>query len=97
MFLYRLFFFVSLLLQELSSQLEFQGKVEPASLQALVTTLAQQSLAAAEKLDLEQYESRVQDWEAERRQLSQREKELREKTEQERLERLAARAAAEQA
>lgn len=89
-------FVVYLLLQELSSQLEFQGKVEPASLQTLVTTLAQQSLAATEKQDLEQYESRVQDWEAEKRQLSQREKEMRAKALQERQERLAAKAAAKQ-
>ncbi|XP_028270735.1 small ribosomal subunit protein mS27 [Parambassis ranga] len=83
--------------KELSSQLESQGKVDSASFQALVTNLAQQNLAAAEKLDLEQYESRVQVWEAERRHLVLREKEFREKAEQERQERLAARAAAQQA
>lgn len=62
-----------------------------------MTTQAQQNLAAAEKQDLEQYEKRVQDWAAETRLLSQREKEMREKAEQERQERLAARAAADQA
>nr|XP_020449636.1 28S ribosomal protein S27, mitochondrial isoform X1 [Monopterus albus] len=82
--------------KELSSLLESQGKVESASFQALVTTLAQQNLAAAEKLDLEQYESRVQAWEAERKQLIQREKEMREKAEQEKQERLAAKAVAQQ-
>lgn len=90
-------FSVSLPLQELHSQLESQGKVEPSSFQALVTTLAQQNLAAAEKQDLSQYEKRVQDWAVETRQLIQREKEMREKAEQERQEQLTARAAADQA
>nr|XP_004547191.1 28S ribosomal protein S27, mitochondrial isoform X2 [Maylandia zebra] len=62
----------------------------------LVTALAQQNLAAAETPDLEQYESQVQAWEAEKRQLIQREKEMREKAEQEKQERLAAMAAAQQ-
>ncbi|XP_029915034.1 small ribosomal subunit protein mS27 [Myripristis murdjan] len=79
--------------KELSSQLEAVGKVDAASFQALVSALAQQSLAAAEKPDLEQYESRMQAWEAENRQLIQREKEMREKAEQERQVRLAAKAA----
>lgn len=89
--------FVSLLLQELSSQLESQGKVDSASFQASVTVLAQQNLVAVEKPDLEQYKSRVQAWESEKRQLIQREKEMREKAEQEKQERLAAKAAAQQA
>ncbi|XP_059193181.1 28S ribosomal protein S27, mitochondrial [Centropristis striata] len=83
--------------KEMSSQLESQGKVDSASFQASVTALAQQNLATVEKLDLDQYESRVQAWEAEKRQLVQRENELKEKAEQERQERLAARAAAQQA
>lgn len=90
------FLFVALPLQELSSQLESQGKVESTSFHDLVTALAQQNLAAAETPDLEQYESRVQAWEAEKRQLIQREKEMREKAEQEKQERLAAMAAAQQ-
>lgn len=89
--------FVPLPLQDLSSQLESQGKVDSASFQALVTALAQQNLAVAEKPDLEQYQSRMQDWEAEIRQLIQREKEMREKAEQEKQERLAAKAVAQQA
>lgn len=68
-----------------------------ASFQALVTALAQQNLAAAEKPDLEQYESRVQAWEAEKRQLIQREEEMREKAEQEKQRRLAAMEAVQQA
>ena len=82
--------------QELIGQLESQGKVDSASFQNLVATLAQQNLAAAEKQDLAQYESRVQAWEAEKRQLIQREKEMREKAQQEKEERLAAKAAAQQ-
>ncbi|XP_023250034.1 28S ribosomal protein S27, mitochondrial [Seriola lalandi dorsalis] len=81
--------------KELRSQLESQGKLDSASFQDLVTALAQQNLAAAEKPDLEQFESRVQAWEAERRQLIQREKEMKEKAEQEKQERLAANAAAQ--
>uniref|UniRef100_A0A3Q1HK30 Small ribosomal subunit protein mS27 n=1 Tax=Acanthochromis polyacanthus TaxID=80966 RepID=A0A3Q1HK30_9TELE len=80
----------------LSSQLESQGKVDSASFQALVTALAQQNLAAAEKVDLEQYQSRVQGWDSEKRQLIQREKEMKERAEQEKRERLAAKTAAQQ-
>ncbi|XP_034548851.1 28S ribosomal protein S27, mitochondrial [Notolabrus celidotus] len=83
--------------KELRSELESQGKVDSASFQALVTALAQQNLAAAEKPDLEQYEKRVQGWESEKKQLIQREKETRERVEKEKQERLAARAAAQQA
>ncbi|KAK9522934.1 hypothetical protein VZT92_019370 [Zoarces viviparus] len=83
--------------KELSSQLESQGKVDSASFQASVAALAQQNLAAAEKPDLEQYLSRVQAWGAENMQLIKREKEMREKAEQEKQERLAAKAAAQQA
>lgn len=61
-----------------------------------MNALAQQNLAAAEKPDLEQYERRVQAWEAERRQLMQREKEMRAKAEEEKQQRLAAKAAAQQ-
>ncbi|MEQ2175394.1 hypothetical protein GOODEAATRI_017521 [Goodea atripinnis] len=83
--------------QELSSQLESQGKVDPTSFQALVTMLGQQNLASAEEPDVEQYQSQLKAWEAEKRQLIQREKDLREKAEQERRERLAAKAAEQQA
>lgn len=69
--------------------------MDSASLQALVTALAQQNLVAAEKPDLEQYESRVQAWEAEKKELIHREKEMREKAEQEKRERLATKAAAQ--
>ncbi|XP_071750913.2 small ribosomal subunit protein mS27 [Centroberyx gerrardi] len=83
--------------KELSSQLESHGKVDAASFQALVSALAQQGLAAAEEPDLQQYQSKVRDWEAENRQLIQREKEMRERAEQEKQQRLAAKAAAQQA
>jgi len=81
-------------LQELSSQLESLGKVDSASFQASVAALAQQDLAAAEQPDLEQYLGRLQTWEAENRHLIEREKEMRVKAEQEKLERLAANVAA---
>ncbi|XP_029366921.1 small ribosomal subunit protein mS27 [Echeneis naucrates] len=81
--------------EELVSQLETQRKVDSASFQDLVTTLAQQNLAALEKPDLQQYESQVQAWESEKRQLIQREKEMLERAEQEKQERLAAKAAAQ--
>lgn len=84
--------FPPLSFQELSNH-----KTDPQSFQALVNALAQKDLAAAEKLDLEQYERQVQDWEAERRQLIQREQEMRAKAEEEREQRLAAQAAAQQA
>ncbi|KAM6931471.1 small ribosomal subunit protein mS27 [Xenentodon cancila] len=83
--------------KELSSQLEFRGKIERTSFQDLVTAMAQQNLAAAEEPDLGQYKSWIQAWETEKRQLIQREKEMREKAEQEKLERLAAKTAAQQA
>lgn len=81
-------------LQELSKQLDAEGKTCPQSFQALVSALAQENLAAAERADLEQYERQVQDWEAERRELVQRELEFRAKAEEERAQRLAAKAAA---
>ncbi|XP_056145424.1 28S ribosomal protein S27, mitochondrial isoform X2 [Lampris incognitus] len=83
--------------KELSSELESKGKVDPAHFQTSVSALAKQGLAVAEQLDIEQYLDKVQAWEEERRNLIQREKEFREKAEQERQERLAARAAAKQA
>ncbi|KAL6113994.1 mrps27 [Pungitius sinensis] len=83
--------------KELSSQLESEGKVDSASFQDSASALAHQNLAAAEKPDLEQYLSRVQGWEADNRQLIVREKEMRKKAEQEKNERLAAKAAAQQA
>ncbi|XP_040897311.1 28S ribosomal protein S27, mitochondrial [Toxotes jaculatrix] len=83
--------------KELSSQLESEGKVDSTSFLNLVTALAQQNLSAVEKPDLEQYEIQLQAWEAEKRQLIQREKEMREKANQEKQERLAAKAAAQQA
>lgn len=86
-----------LLPQDMSDQLESRGKVVSASFRALVSDLAQQNLASAEEAELEQYESRVSDWEAERRELIQREQMLRMKAEQEKQERLAAQAAAQHA
>lgn len=78
-------------------QLDARGNTDPQSFQALVNDLAREKLAAAEEVDLEQYERQVQDWEAERRQLIRREEEMRAKAEEEREQRLAAKAAAQQA
>ncbi|XP_053727219.1 28S ribosomal protein S27, mitochondrial [Synchiropus splendidus] len=83
--------------KELSVLLESQGKVDSASFKDLVTEKAKQDLAAAEKSDIEEYETRIQTWEDERKNLVHRERELRMKAELEREERLAARAAAQQA
>lgn len=69
--------------------------MEPTSFLALVTGLAQENLPSAEKPDLEWYESQVPAWEAEKKRLIQREKELREKAEEERAQKLATRAAAQ--
>uniref|UniRef100_A0A3B4AYD9 Small ribosomal subunit protein mS27 n=1 Tax=Periophthalmus magnuspinnatus TaxID=409849 RepID=A0A3B4AYD9_9GOBI len=80
---------------ELRSHLESSGKVEASSFQTLVSTLAQKELSAAEGPDLERYQEQVQGWEAERAQLIQREREMREKAEQEKRERLAVSAAAQ--
>ncbi|XP_033828676.2 28S ribosomal protein S27, mitochondrial [Periophthalmus magnuspinnatus] len=81
--------------QELRSHLESSGKVEASSFQTLVSALAQKELSAAEGPDLERYQEQVQGWEAERAQLIQREREMREKAEQEKRERLAVSAAAQ--
>ncbi|KAM9811052.1 small ribosomal subunit protein mS27 [Neosynchiropus ocellatus] len=83
--------------KELSVLLESQGKVDSASFKDLVSEKARQDLTAAEKSDIDEYERRIPIWEDERKNLIQREKELRIKAEQEREERLAAQAAAQQA
>ncbi|XP_036385052.1 28S ribosomal protein S27, mitochondrial [Megalops cyprinoides] len=79
--------------QDLSSKLRSLDGVEPSSLHALVSALAEQELGAAERADTERYTGKVQEWEEERQHLVQREKESREKALQERLARQAARAA----
>ncbi|KAL6458736.1 hypothetical protein MHYP_G00322080 [Metynnis hypsauchen] len=79
--------------KELSEQLQAQGKVDSGSLEALMSRLVQEKLSINEESEVAQYQKRVQEWEAERRQLVQREKEMREKAQQERLARQAARAA----
>lgn len=81
--------------KELREQIQAQGKEDSSSLEALTSNLAQEKLSACEQVDVAEYQKRVQDWEAERRQLVEREKEMREKAEQERLARQAARQAAQ--
>ncbi|XP_031426950.1 28S ribosomal protein S27, mitochondrial [Clupea harengus] len=66
----------------LRAQLQASGKEDPTSLEALAVSAAQGQLQAAEQPDIEQHRLTVSDWEAERRQLIQREKESREKMEQ---------------
>ncbi|XP_029534479.1 small ribosomal subunit protein mS27-like [Oncorhynchus nerka] len=81
--------------KELSGQLQSGGKVDPSPLQVLVSSLFQQGLASAEGPDMEQYQRKVREWEAERQQLIRREKEMRESAEEEREARQAAKAAAQ--
>ncbi|XP_028851885.1 small ribosomal subunit protein mS27 isoform X2 [Denticeps clupeoides] len=78
--------------KELSSRLQTEGKVDPAGLEALASGLAEGQLKEAEGPDVAQYEQRVRDWEDERMQLIQREKESREKAEEERQARSLAKA-----
>ncbi|XP_077417688.1 small ribosomal subunit protein mS27 [Vanacampus margaritifer] len=78
------------------SQLESQGKVDASDFRTLATGLAQQLLPSVERPDLDQYETALRAWEAERRQLIQRERETRRKAEEEKRERLAAKAAMQQ-
>ncbi|KAL0979111.1 hypothetical protein UPYG_G00180670 [Umbra pygmaea] len=80
--------------KELSEQLRSRGKADPDSLQVLVSSLVKQSLASAEGPDLEQYQRKLEEWEAERKQLIRREQEMRKKAEEERQAREAAREAA---
>lgn len=70
--------------------------MDPSPLQVLVSSLVQQSLASAEGPDMEQYQRKVGEWEAERQQLIRREKEMRERAEEERRAHQAAKAAAMQ-
>ncbi|KAK6306096.1 hypothetical protein J4Q44_G00230210 [Coregonus suidteri] len=81
--------------KELSGQLRSGGKVDPSPLQVLVSSLVQQGLASAEGPDMEQYQRKVGEWEAERQQLIRREKEMRERAEEERQARQAAKAASQ--
>nr|XP_057926502.1 28S ribosomal protein S27, mitochondrial isoform X2 [Doryrhamphus excisus] len=84
--------------KELISQLEAGGKVDSeVTFRSLVTSLAKQQLPSAERLDLDQYESMLPTWEAERRQLIQREQEMWKKAEEENRQRLIARAELQQA
>lgn len=55
------------------------------SLDTLVSILAEEKLRTCDELDVAQYETTVQAWEAERAQLVQREEVMRRKAEQELL------------
>lgn len=62
-----------------------QDKSDPRSLESLVSALTRQTLAVCEDADLSEYRRTVRDWEAERQQLIQRERETKEKNLKERL------------
>ncbi|XP_050974166.1 28S ribosomal protein S27, mitochondrial [Labeo rohita] len=71
--------------KELKEQLMSQDKIDSRSLESLVSALTQQTLTACEDADIAEYQKKVRDWEAERRQLIQRESEMKEKNQKERL------------
>ncbi|KAL0187428.1 hypothetical protein M9458_019098, partial [Cirrhinus mrigala] len=70
---------------ELKERLVAQDKIDSRSLESLVSALTQQTLASCEDADIAEYQKKVHDWEAERRQLVQRERETKEKNQKERL------------
>ncbi|XP_077571310.1 small ribosomal subunit protein mS27-like [Stigmatopora nigra] len=80
----------------LVSQLEAQGKIDASDFRTLATNLAQQQLLSMEKPDLDHYETQLEAWEVERKQLTQREQEARRKAEEEKQQRLAADATLQQ-
>ncbi|XP_056395757.1 28S ribosomal protein S27, mitochondrial isoform X1 [Hyla sarda] len=65
--------------QDLSTKLYSLGKIDPTNLVSLTTSLVQQKLLETEKLDIENYEASLKEWEEERSALTKREQELREK------------------
>lgn len=79
--------------KELSKQLEVQDKLDPRGLESLSSTLTQQTLMNCEDSDITEYQKRVQDWESERLQLVQRETEMRQNAQRERLNKQTAAAA----
>ncbi|XP_030635012.1 small ribosomal subunit protein mS27 [Chanos chanos] len=79
--------------KELRGQLQAGDKVDPSPFDTLTSRLAEEKLAGYEEQDVVQYHKKIQDWEAERHQLVQREIETRERAEQARLARQAAKAA----
>ncbi|XP_055024950.2 small ribosomal subunit protein mS27 isoform X1 [Misgurnus anguillicaudatus] len=79
--------------KELSKRLEVQDKWDPRGLESLSSTLTQQTLIRCEESDISEYQKRVQDWETERLQLIQRETEMRQNAQRERLNKQTAAAA----
>nr|XP_055024950.1 28S ribosomal protein S27, mitochondrial isoform X1 [Misgurnus anguillicaudatus] len=79
--------------KELSKRLEVQDKLDPRGLESLSSTLTQQTLIRCEESDISEYQKRVQDWETERLQLIQRETEMRQNAQRERLNKQTAAAA----
>ncbi|XP_056097921.1 28S ribosomal protein S27, mitochondrial [Rhinichthys klamathensis goyatoka] len=71
--------------KELKDRLLAQDQTDPRSLEALVSDLTRDTLLGCEEADLAQYRQTLRDWEAERHQLIQRERETKEKNQKERL------------
>ncbi|KAK7136431.1 hypothetical protein R3I94_014923 [Phoxinus phoxinus] len=71
--------------KELKDRLLAQNQTVPRSLDSLVSDLTRETLAGCEESDLAQYRQTVRDWEAERHQLIQRERETKERNQEERL------------
>lgn len=65
--------------KELKERLLAQDQTDPRSLESLVSVLTRQTLAACEDADLSEYRRTVCEWEAERQQLLQRERETKER------------------
>ncbi|KAK2899218.1 hypothetical protein Q8A67_010636 [Cirrhinus molitorella] len=79
--------------KELKERLVSLDKIDARTLESLVSALAQQTLATCEDADIAEYQQTVRDWEAERQQLIQRERETKEKNQKERLSKQSAGAA----
>ncbi|KAF4110409.1 28S ribosomal protein S27, mitochondrial [Onychostoma macrolepis] len=69
--------------KELKERLVSLDKMDSRSLESLVSALTQQTLVACEDADISEYQRTVNDWETERRQLIQRERETKEKNQKE--------------
>ncbi|XDV49686.1 hypothetical protein PO909_018890 [Leuciscus waleckii] len=73
------------LFKELKDRLVAQDQTDPRSLESLVSDLTRDTLAACEESDLAQYRQTLCDWEAERHQLIQRERETKERLSKQRV------------
>ncbi|XP_023692438.1 small ribosomal subunit protein mS27 [Paramormyrops kingsleyae] len=69
--------------KDLNGRLQALDRIDVRSLQALTSSLAEESLVAAEAQDVQRYQGAMKEWEEERRDLARREEEQREKAQQE--------------